>query len=313
MAAGLDVNLIAPDGSKWVVHSALSGNRTAGITLSEGGVAGLMDVEFETFWIDDTEGSVFGGQRMLPLDMPLGFYLSDELAGTSVGGQIESDFRRCFAPQADKWDPADRLPQIEVVSELSGARRVPVHLKEAPVMKTERDPYSRRYYDIVYSLRGVISGWSGETIVEAFEGSGASGSGFVTVSNPTDLPMRQTWVLTRAKWTIPDVSWQGPKGERVPHGTHAARSLSLPLITEADQGVRITRQRRVLHASTFTGTNFLGRMNGQRLVYDIPPYTPPTQLPISYTNAPAGGARAELHQPRVWSRSVGLELPEVTP
>ncbi|SDT94198.1 hypothetical protein SAMN04488548_13117 [Gordonia westfalica] len=50
-------------------------------------------------------------------------------------------------------------------------------------------------------------------------------------------------------------------------------------------------------------------MNGQWIIHDIPPYTPPTLLPISYTNAPAGGARAELHQPRLWTRPVGLEMP----
>ncbi|SDT94181.1 hypothetical protein [Gordonia westfalica] len=78
------------------------------------------------------------------------------------------------------------------------------------------------------------------------------------MSNPTDTPLRQTWVLTRGKWTLPDPSWRGKRGQRAPSGPYAARTVALPEITSSDQGVRITRERRKLHAMTFTGSNFLG-------------------------------------------------------
>ncbi len=61
-------------------------------------------------------------------------------------------------------------------------------------------------------------------------------------------------------------------GQRAPpSGPYAARTVALPEITSSDQGVRITRERRKLHAMTFTGSNFLGRMNGQWIIHDIPP------------------------------------------
>ena len=54
------------------------------------------------------------------------------------------------------------------------------------------------------------------------------------------------------------------------------------------------------------GTNVMGEVGGgYYFMHTIPPHTPKTQLPISVTGAPAGGARAELHQPRLWSNFYG--------
>jgi hypothetical protein len=54
-------------------------------------------------------------------------------------------------------------------------------------------------------------------------------------------------------------------------------------------------------------TNILGQLAGQFFNFPIPPYTPPTDLPVSYTGAPGGGAMVRLVQPRMWSRPWGLE------
>ncbi|WP_139179915.1 hypothetical protein [Gordonia westfalica] len=303
----MQITLIGTSGMRWPVHGI---ERHAGLTLSEGGVEGLIDSPVETQWVEDTEmGVVFGGVRYLPRDMTLGFYVSDALSDETEIGRLESDFRMDFAAQPDEWDANFQHTQVEVGSDLSGERRLTMQLREAPELKTQRDPYTQQFYDITYELRAPMPLWDSGKEVTVFEGSGTSGSGTILVSNPTDTPLRQTWVLTRGKWTLPDPSWRGKRGQRAPSGPYAARTVALPEITSSDQGVRITRERRKLHAMTFTGSNFLGRMNGQWIIHDIPPYTPPTLLPISYTNAPAGGARAELHQPRLWTRPVGLEMP----
>ena len=302
----LTISLIGTSGMWWPVHYA---GRYTGVTLSEGGVQGLLDSPVETQWVEDTEmGVVFGGIRYLPRDMTLGFYLDDAAGGEAEIGRLESDFRMDFAAQPDEWDDDFQHTQVVVESELSGERRLTMQMREAPELKTERDPYTQQFYDVTYELRAPMPLWDSGKQVAVFEGSGTSGSGTILVSNPTDTPMRHTWVLTRGQWTLPDPSWRGKKGHRAPAGPYASRTLPLPLITADDQGVRITRERRKLVAMTFTGSNFQGRMDGKFLMHDIPPYTPPTLLPISYTNAPAGGARAELHQPRLWTRPVGLEL-----
>ncbi|ATW60789.1 minor tail protein [Gordonia phage Asapag] len=303
----LKISMIGTSGMHWPVNYE---GKFSGLTLSEGGVQGLLDSPVETQWIEDTEGgAVYGGIRYLPRDMTLGFYLDDEAGGESEIGRLESDFRMDFTAEPDEWDDDFQHTQVLVESEMSGERRLTVQMREAPELKTERDPYTQQFYDITYEMRAPMPLWDSGTHVEPFERSTTSGSGTILVWNPTDVPMRHTWVLTRAKWTLPDPSWRGKKGSRAPAGPYASRTLPLPIITSSDQGVRITRERRKLVAMTFTGSNFQGRMGGKFLMHDIPPYTPPTLLPISYTDAPAGGARAELHQPRLWTRPVGLEFP----
>lgn len=308
MSTGMSIALVGPSGTRWPVHGD---DRAPGITLAEGGVDGLIDSPIETEWIDDTEmGSVFAGERYLPRDLKLGFFISDELAGTPIAGRLESDFRTEFSTRPDPWDPSPQSTKVEVVSDLSGLRWLSdTVLKETPEMKTERDPYTHRLYDLTYHLRAGMPLWDSGKEVTVFEGTTASKSGTITVSNPTDMPMRHTWVIAGvgATVTLPDPSWLGPKTEREPGGDYPSRAVALPQITAGDQGVRVTRERRKLHAQTFTGSNFLVRMLGNWIRFDIPPYTPPTELPVSYTGATAG-CRIECHQPRLWSRPLGLEL-----
>lgn len=304
--SGMNIALVGT--TRWPVHGD---DRAPGITLADSGVDGLIDSPLETEWIDDTElGSVFAGERYLPRDLKLGFFISDELARTPIAGRLESDFRTEFSTRPDPWDPNPTTAKVEVTSELSGLRWLSdVVLKETPEMKTERDPYTHKLYDLTYHLRAGMPLWDSGKEVTVFEGTTASKSGTIPISNPTDMPMRHTWVIAGigAKVTLPDPSWLGPKTARVPGGDYATRTVPLPQITAADQGVRITRERRKLHAQTFTGSNFLVRMLGNWIRFDIPPYTPPTQLPVSYSGA-TNGCRIECHQPRLWSRPLGLEL-----
>ena len=94
---------------------------------------------------------------------------------------------------------------------------------------------------------------------------------------------------------------------RAPGGEHAARTVTVDV--KADMGgVRISLDPAQRMVADLAGTNVLGRgvTGNQFFVHEIPPYTPVTELPIAVSGAPAGGARAELHQPRLWSRPWGL-------
>lgn len=305
--AGIDITLVGRSGIRWPAHCGLSkGGRTAGLTLVEESVKGLMDAPIETDWIEDTDGAIFSGERFLPRDLDLGFAFSDELA-RSRGGELESQFRLEFGARADRWDPNFKHTRVEVESELSGVRWLEVLLREAPEMKMRQDPYSKQVWELAYALRSGDPLFESKKKVTTFETSGASGSGFIEISNPTDTEMRHTWILTQGTWLVPDPSWVGAPGKRAPGGEFPTRNVTVT-VTAADQGAKITRERRKIHAQTFTGANLLGRMNGKWVKFDIPPHTPKTLLPISVSGAPSSGARAELHQPRRWTRPVGGEL-----
>lgn len=304
MKDGLTITMVSGDGTRWPVHGS---DRKPWITLAESGVDGLMDAPIETEWIEDTEGAIFSGDRFVARDMTLGFFIAEEFAGTEKGGRLESDFRRSFRTRKDPWNPVAQLPRVEVKSGLSGIRDLEVHLKSTPDMKMVRDPYTQKVFDITYELRAPNPLPSSGTDVSVFETGLSTAYGFIEVWNPTDTPCRHTWILTPGKWTLPDVSWLGPEGARVPAGPHASRRVVVDVLS-SDGGARITRERRKLHASTLTGSNLLGRMGGNWVRFDIPPYTPRTDLPISVTGAPSSGARAEVRMPRLWTRFVGMEL-----
>lgn len=316
MAVGMDIAMYGQDGMRWDVHCTRTRQMHGrqGIVIGDGQVDGIVDAPLEQEWDDSVTGvgGVLKHTRFKPRDMLLGFELSDERARSSTPGELESAVRRSFTHQLDPWNPNAQLPRIELTTDLSGTRTLWMQCFETPEVEFKRDPFTRKHFTVLYHVRAGEPRWNssddprGEMTV--FEGTGASKSGTITVSNPTDLPMWVTWRLTRGTWTIPDPSWQGAEGERVPAGKLANRSIPLQPILSTDGGVTITRDRGKLHATTFTGSNFLGRMNGNWVRHEIPPYTPETELPISYTGAPSGGARAELWQPRLWSRPWGMEL-----
>ncbi|WP_341258206.1 hypothetical protein [Gordonia malaquae] len=310
--AGIDITMIDPAGIRFMVHAGMSGSgREAGLTLTSGGVKALMDAPIETEWIEDTEGAIFSGDRFLPRDLVLGFAMADELVGAGVTpGTVEDQFRRAFSSRPDPWNPSFQHTRIEVDSELSThtPRWLSVQLRDAPDMEMETDPYSKRVFKIAYELRAAQPLWESKKDVSVFTKSGSgSGSGFVTVSNPADTACRHTWILTPGVWTLPDPSWLGAPGHRAPAGEFASRTVMVE-VKASYGGLRITRERRKLHASTLTGQNALSAMGGKWIRFDIPPHTPPTQLPISVTGAPSSGARAEIHMPRLWTRPVGMEL-----
>ncbi|MBM4508936.1 hypothetical protein GS421_03240 [Rhodococcus hoagii] len=128
--------------------------------------------------------------------------------------------------------------------------------------------------------------------VTHWETSGTSGSGTITVSNPTDVEMFQTWVLTRGTWTVPDVSWTGRPRRRTPGGLYGSRSIPLKPVTSTHGTLTIQLDPMHVMMQSANGTNVMGEVGGgYYFMHTIPPHTPKTQLPISVTGAPAGGAR----------------------
>ncbi|NDK91032.1 hypothetical protein GYA93_15780 [Gordonia desulfuricans] len=305
----IEISLLGVDGTRWDVAGPLAGRQGAIIAAEQ--VDGIYDAPITVE--SDEDADDIGGSWVHTdygiRDLVIGFHLFDDEYG-GAPGQLESDFRKAFASETDWWDTTFKHARLVVKTALSGVRMLTVQMSEAPEVNLGDDRIDEEYFNVKYLLRAYQPMWEGQDWVSPFTTSGTSGSGTVEVWNPTDRPMRQTWTLTRGIWTLPDNSWTGKPKHRIPGGKHPDRTLPLPEILSTDGGLTLTRDRKRLHASTALGggsTNFLARMQGKWLQYDIPPYTQRQEVPISVTGAPATGARAELIQPRRWSRPWGLE------
>ncbi|MGN7133378.1 hypothetical protein ACTHQY_08905 [Rhodococcoides corynebacterioides] len=302
----VDITIIGADGTRLDVSGRFAGRQ--GIILAAGQVQGIYDAPITTEWTSAaTEiGGRSKGTSYEYRDLILGFHVfGDE---NPMGYEwLDATLRKCFTYERDKWDPTEELARIYVKSKRD-LRRLSVQLHETINFQPEQDPTEDEYGNPQYPLRAGQPMWEGKKAVTAWQTSGTSGSGFIEVENPTDRPMFQTWVLTRGTWTVPDVSWTGPKGKRVPGGEFPTRVLPLAPISTVHAGARINLDPMKLMVESWSGTNLLGELAGERFfMHEIPSYTPKTLLPISVTGAPSGGARAELHQPRLWTRPWGMQ------
>jgi hypothetical protein len=106
---------------------------------------------------------------------------------------------------------------------------------------------------------------------------------------------------------VPDFSWKGGRYNRRPGGAYKDRVIPMPAITDAQGGCVVSLDQKDLMVRDVHYTNMLPLLGGKYFMHVIPPYTPKTLLPVSYTNAPAGGAMIQCVQPRRWSRPWGLE------
>lgn len=263
-------------------------------------------------------------RRIREVMLPLGAYAytPDDWA------EADSKIRKAFDYEVDPWDPDATPTRLRVTTDESGSRDLFLLMTESPVMDLSTDPH-----DYEHSLLPVVCAahqpdwfeppvispvhWLGETTPGELPGT--SGEGTVWIENPTPLPMMHTWVISgQGTVALPDFSWTGPKYARVPGVDLASgkddseRMLTLTPLTEADGGgavVEVDRMKipiRNKAGANGEGSNIAGRMGGRRLLHKVPPYTPPTQLPV-WATAAQPGLRVELIMKRLWPRPWGLE------
>ena len=302
---------LSGQGMVFNTHGELGG--TQGVWNAMGQVQGIYDAPVETTWKSGAfaEGSIQKAVKRLHRDMTLGFHCIETEGSTAEDN--ESDLRSIFAYEEDEWDDDPEPTTLHIDTDQSGERRLDLLLYDTPVLETDTDPIGDQYFNLILKVRAGQPNWyeldpaTGENYKQVFESSATSAEGFIEVENPTDTEMRHEWVLTRATWTVPDVSWRGGRNRRKPGGQFSNRTITLRPITAAQGGVRISLDGAKLHLRDFNYTNAVASIlpAGVRFIHKIPPYTPKTLLPISYTGAPAGGARAELIQPHRYTRPWG--------
>lgn len=275
-----------------------------GVWLARGQVQGLYDAPVQTTWKTGAfqTGSTQRHRKNLHRDLVLGFHIKDTTTSWEFN---DSQFRRCFDYEEDPWDAGYSPTVIEVETELSGVRKLQVLMSEAPDFDSDLDPTQQQHGNVMFKLRAGQPFWYENDFTSTYTGTGTTGSGTVTVNNPTDQVAHHKWVLTPATFTLPDRPWSGAPNAR---NTTGSRNVGGIAITNVNGGAVIDLDRSELMFRDLNNTNLLGQLAGTFFEYSIPPYTPTRTLPVSYTNAPQGGASIQVRIPRRWSRPWGLEF-----
>jgi hypothetical protein len=297
------------DGSIWIVHGDGAGRE--GVRLGKDQVKGLFAAPVRTAWKAGARqsGGAMKGMWHDWRDLSLGFHV---VAGRNQE-TVMSKFRQAFDYREDEWDWDARLARIEVRSDLS-TRSLDVQLYEKRDFDPGVDPLVTGHGNPILPLRAGQPFWYEDDEIATWSTASTSGSGYVKVHNPTDTVMRHKWILTRGQWTLPDFSWEGPPGERrfgvskLTGRDDRNRTILMPDITAVQGGAVVDLDPMKLMVRDAHDTNILGQMPvpGRYFEYSVPPKTPPTNLPVSVTNAPSGvGAMVQLVQPRRWLEAIG--------
>ncbi len=306
---GFTCTIFGVDAARWDVHGPNAGLQ--GVTIGKGQLAGILDAPLESAWAETARG---GGARHIrdrygPRDMTVGFHIDGLGMNEPVRGSVAAAFARSLTSPPYRWSPSKRHARIAVTTDLSGMRQLrQVRGTEIPEIDTGRDILKDQYENALYNLRAGIPWWHAGTLNPSWETSGVTGSGTVTVENPGDVPAAYSIILTPGDWTISDPSWSGEIGEVTPGGKHADRTIEIHVPASAG-GAVLSRDPRKLPVAAADGSNLISAQQGRFLVYDLPPWTPPTELEISVRDAPAGGARAEYRIEENYTRAWGMEAP----
>jgi hypothetical protein len=282
------------------VHGDQAG--AEGVWLAKGQVQGLYDAVVKTTWKTGAfqVGSTQRGRKFEHRDLVLGFHIKETLTSWEFN---DSQFRRIFDYEEDPWDDNYAPTTIEVETDISGVRKLDVLMHEAPDFDTDLDPQMQQHGNVIFKLRAGQPMWYQDDYLFTFTASGSTGSGTVQVVNPTDMTAFHKFVLTPATWTLPDRDWTGGPGARAVSGS---RNVSGITITSGNVGGVVDLDRNELMFRDAANTNLLAQLAGKFFEYPIPPYTPLTQLPVSFSGA-SSGASVQVRIPVRWSRPWGLE------
>lgn len=296
------------NGATFVTHG--EGGGAEGIWNAQGQCRGIYDAPVKTTWKTGAfqEGSSQKAKKVLHRDLELGFHCVETRVPPRSAEDNESEFRKIFDYEVDEWDDEPEPTTLHLETDRSGERRLDVLLSESPIFDPDQDPIEQQYINLLLKLRAGQPMWYEDDVITSFSSGASAASGFIEVENPTDQPMRHKWILTRATWTLPDFSWKGGKYRRRPGGTSKDRTIQMFPITDVMGGVVVSLDTiNDLMVRDLGYTNCLPLLGGKFFQFVVPPYTPKQFLPLSYVDAPAGGAMAQLVQPRRWSRPWGME------
>lgn len=269
------------DGSSWVLNGPGSGRE--GVHLGES-PQGIYDAPVRTLWQQGAfqEGATPNGVRWDARDVVFTAMIQS-VAGRSWQ-EVDSAWRRAWSYTQDS---------VLRVTTPSGTRELKLRLFEAPKFTPDVDPHDAEYGEVVMTCRAGDPFWREQPDKQVVTASGSSGTATVDVWNPTDKEMWLRWVAAPgSRWTIPDFDFRG--------GT---RTVTLPTAyTSRDVLVDTHPLREQIVVPSWA--NAWEAMGGVTFVHPVPAYTPPTDVPVSWSGS---GGSLMLVQDRRWSRPWGLE------
>lgn len=281
----------------------------AGVYLATD-VDGIYDAPVKTIRLETARqtGSSYGGKRNLHREVVFGAII-DNRNGTPWE-ENDSEWRKMWSYESD----------CKLWIETDGSRRhLNLRLLEQPQFKPEFDPNQTQIETVRMTCVAGDPWWYEADVVSEWVSpsdtvGGSTAAGFVPVSNPTDNPIWLRWRLQGAstgvtwapRWTIPDYSWGNNDFKRAL--ADATKLILTPSLFAVDGSGRIETnpESRRERMSTTGNTQWQARWGGVDCLYPVPPYTPPTNIPVRVTGAPAG-VGIQCIQPRPWSRPWGLQ------
>lgn len=284
----MDLALIGRDGTKWNIHGRHAA--VQGVALLQG-TKKLWEAPVKSVWMQGAfqEGATYLGFKTEPLDLVLVFGIRGR--NTQDWQRIDSHFLAALG------DPDDEIQMEATTSQ--GTRLLSLRLMETPELTGDHDEFDNSFSKYIVQLRAGWPRWVGEADTSSWVATGTSGSGTVTVENPTDTWLYPQWVCSApGRWSVPDFSW-GDDGQ-------ASRLITTPTLSVGQDLTIDTYPANEPYVAR-DGSNIAGRFGGVMFLHPVPPHTPPTELPVRLEAGTAGSA-IMLRMPRNYRRPWGGDL-----
>jgi len=178
---------------------------------------------------------------------------------------------------------------LRVYSQLSAPRELQVRLDRKPKDTWQYDSSATNLLIWEITLVACNPWWYDTTLTSTWTNTGGTGSGFLTLTNPANV---ECWVQyasaqfdvdTTQTWTLPDGIAIWPPGSLNSLDVSIAGdpvTVSLPTLA-AGQEFLVDTYPLGRTLMVRDGSQAWARLNGVAFQNSVPPFTPPTQVPIS--------------------------------
>lgn len=268
----IDVHVIGVDGSRW--HISGDGAGTDGVWMEDNFV-GLLDTPVSTIWQSGASqvGGAFQAVRFDAREISLPVMILDEPG--APWQLVDSRWRKAWSYTQDS---------TIVVTSKSGRRELKARMHKHPEHQLGKGGQYRGASRAMMHLKAGDPLWYSTEGTQPWRFDGIHYTGTVTVENPTDMPMWLVWTIAGpASMILPDFSFEEREGW--PGYEHRARRVVMPH-QPVGVDVVVDTNPEVEQVAALGRPGWWQLMNGQFFCYPVPPWTPPTELPVAINPVP---------------------------